>query len=175
MSSPTTSCISASFPPPGDAPGHLLRLFDGELPAEKTARKKQKPDLEAITQLPPFGRFANGALLALGSGSKKNRRRGALLALDAPGAIAARRGIVDVAPLFDELDRRFPRAEHRRRGRDRRRTAAAAARQRKHPQNLIVRYPLAPVLDALAAGDVIGAIAPSAIDRRSRTDRRRAA
>ena len=152
------------FPAAGRAPGHLLRLFDGELPAEKTARKKQKPDLEAITPLPPFGPFANGALLALGSGSKKNRRRGALLALDPSGAIAGAPRLLDVAPLFDELDRRFPALNIE--------GAVAIGDElkllqranRKHPQNLIVRYPLAPVLDALAAGDVIGAIAPSAID-----------
>src|SRR5258705_4038133 len=52
-----------------NAPGGLLRLFDGELPDEKAARKKHKPDLEAIVQLPPFGDFEKGALLALGSGS----------------------------------------------------------------------------------------------------------
>jgi hypothetical protein len=152
------------FPAAGPAPGRLLRLFEGELPADKAARKKQKPDLEAITQLPPFGPFANGALLALGSGSKKNRRRGALLALDPSGAITGAPKRIDVAPLFEELDRRFPALNIE--------GAVAIGSElrllqranRKYPQNLIVRYPLAPVLEALAAGDVIGAIAPSAID-----------
>src|SRR5262245_52390116 len=37
------------FDAAGHAPGHLLRLFEGELPMAKAARKRQKPDLEAIT------------------------------------------------------------------------------------------------------------------------------
>ena len=57
------------FDAAGDAPGRLLRLFDGELPTEKKARKKQKPDLEAITQLPAVRglpeRRAAGARLRL--------------------------------------------------------------------------------------------------------------
>ncbi len=108
MSSPTTSCISACSTLADNAPGRLLRLFDGELPAAKAARKKQKPDLEAITQLPPFGNYPHGALLALGSGSKQNRRRGALLRLDAAAPSTARRACSMSRALFEELDRRFP-------------------------------------------------------------------
>src|SRR5262245_23517025 len=96
------------FAAAGHAPGHLLRLFDGELPTAKAARKKQKPDLEAITPLPPFGDFANGALLALGSGSEKNRRRGALLPLDDHGGIAGMPKTIDVSPLFEALDHLCP-------------------------------------------------------------------
>ena len=92
-----------------NAPGRLLRLFDGELPAEKAPRKKQKPDLEAIAQLPPFASCPHGALLALGSGSKRNRRRGALLALDERGAVEGAPRAVDVSRWFEELDRHFPR------------------------------------------------------------------
>ena len=33
-------------------PGHLIRLFEGELPACKADRKKQKADFEALTLLP---------------------------------------------------------------------------------------------------------------------------
>jgi hypothetical protein len=152
------------FPATGRAPGHLLRLFDGELPAEKAARKKQKPDLEAITPLPPFGPYTNGALLALGSGSKKNRCRGALLALDASGAIAGVPRVIDAAPLREDLDRRFPalNIEGAVAIGDELRLLQRA--NRKHPQNLIIRYPLAPVLKMFAAGDVIGAMAPSAVD-----------
>jgi hypothetical protein len=152
------------FPAMGNAPGHLLRLFDGELPADKAARKKQKPDLEAITPLPPFGPFAHGALLALGSGSKKNRCRGALLALDASGTATGTPKIIDAAPLLDDLDRRFPalNIEGAVAIGDELRLLQRA--NRKHPQNLIVRYPLAAMLAMLAAGNVIGAIPPLAID-----------
>src|SRR5262245_4302365 len=93
------------FSAANNTPGRLLRLFDGELPAEKPARKKAKPDLEAITALPRFGDYAHGALLALGSGSTKNRCRGALLRLDDRGGIDGAPTAIDASRLFDELDR----------------------------------------------------------------------
>ena len=151
------------FDAEGNAPGRLLRLFDGVLPADKAARKKQKPDLEAITPLPPFGDFTNGALLVLGSGSKKRRRRGALLRLDERGAIEGAPRVIDVSPLFDELDRhiRALNIEGAVVLGDELRLLQRA--NKKHPQNAIVRYPLPAVLAALATGDAIGAIAPTAI------------
>src|SRR5688572_30525555 len=60
-------------------PGSLIRLFDGSLPDAKPDRKKAKPDLEALTLLPSYRDYPQGALLALGSGSRSNRRMGALL------------------------------------------------------------------------------------------------
>jgi hypothetical protein len=53
------------FPATGSEPGRLIRLFDGELPDSKVDRKRQKPDLEALTLLPPGGNHPHGALLAL--------------------------------------------------------------------------------------------------------------
>src|SRR5262249_33161710 len=38
-------------------PGHLIRLFEGELPDCKAARKKQKADFEALTLLPSYGNY----------------------------------------------------------------------------------------------------------------------
>ena len=153
------------FDATGDAPGRLLRLFDGELPADKAARKRQKPDLEAIVALPPFGDFESGALLALGSGSKRNRRRGVLLRLDESGAIAGAPRVVDVSRLFEELDRHCPalNIEGAVAIGDELRLLQRA--NKKHPQNAIVRYPLPAILAALASDEAIGAIAPAAIDR----------
>ncbi|CAN0422026.1 unnamed protein product, partial [Phaeothamnion confervicola] len=70
-----------------DAPGRLLRLLAGDLPDAPDKRKKRKSDFEALVMLPPFGPYSRGALLALGSGSgeKKPRSQGVLLALDAAG------------------------------------------------------------------------------------------
>ena len=51
-------------------PGTLLRLFPRALPSHPTKRKKAKPDLEALLQLPAFNHHPHGALLALGPGSK---------------------------------------------------------------------------------------------------------
>lgn len=76
------------FPVDGAAPGELLRMLPGELPAEPKRRKRAKPDFEALTRLPAFGRYAYGALLALGSGSTPQRHRGVLLPLTPTGAPA---------------------------------------------------------------------------------------
>jgi hypothetical protein len=43
----------------------LLRLFEGDLPRAKGQRKAAKPDLEALTAVPPLPAVQNGALLAL--------------------------------------------------------------------------------------------------------------
>jgi hypothetical protein len=153
------------FDASGDRPGRLLRLFDGELPVDKAARKRQKPDLEAITRLPAFGGHRHGALLSLGSGSERNRRRGALLRLDQSGAIESAPQVVDVSRLFEELDRHVPalNIEGALAIGDELRLLQRA--NKRHPQNAIIRYPLAPLLDALATGATIGAMAPTTIDR----------
>jgi len=89
-------------------PGHLLRLFEGELPACKVDRKKQKADFEALTPLPGYEGFPHGALLALGSGSRPNRRLGALLGLDAQGAVCGSPRVVDCSTIFASLAGEFP-------------------------------------------------------------------
>src|SRR6516162_724346 len=86
-------------------PGHLVRLFEGELPACNADRKKQKADFEAHTLLPSFGSYPDGALLALGSGSRPNRRLGALLGLDAQGAVRGSPQVVDCSPILASHDR----------------------------------------------------------------------
>lgn len=152
------------FPAADGAPGHLIRLFPGELPVAKAHRKRHKPDLEAIVELPAFGTDPHGALLALGSGSKKKRRHGAVIGLDAHGAIAGTPRIVDFARLFAGLDGRFPHLniEGAVAGHGELRLLQRATKSHSH--NAIVRYPLPALLDALASGVPVGAIAPSAID-----------
>lgn len=84
-------------------PGRVLRLFEGELPAEKNARKAAKPDLEALVRLPALPGHAEGALLALGSGSTDNRHHGVLLGLEE----GAQPRILDLAPLYRPLRQHF--------------------------------------------------------------------
>lgn len=69
------------FPARGSGPGHLIRLFDGDLPDATVDRKAMKPDLEALIHVPPSRGFSFGALFAIGSGSRPNRKRGILLDL----------------------------------------------------------------------------------------------
>lgn len=96
------------FPRSSIEPGNLLRLFEGQLSDAKPKRKRQKPDLECLMALPPFGRFPHGAMLALGSGSTPARRRGVMLALDSAGAISKPPQVIDLGNLLQPLDALFP-------------------------------------------------------------------
>lgn len=79
-------------------PRGSIRLFAGALPAEAKARKRRKPDLEALVRLP------DGSLLALGSGSSPARHRGARVFGDGDGP---RVEVIDLAPLHAALAGRF--------------------------------------------------------------------
>ncbi len=69
-------------------PGVIQRVFSDDLPLEKKARKKVKSDLEALT-------VVGDELLAIPSGSKQNRSRGAL--------IREQVRVVDFSYLFSRL------------------------------------------------------------------------
>jgi hypothetical protein len=89
------------------APGTLVRLLEGDLPRDKGKRKKAKPDLETLAQLPPLPGCPAGALLALGSGSKPQRETGVLVGLDVQGVPNGRMASLDLAPLrkrFSDLN-----------------------------------------------------------------------
>jgi hypothetical protein len=95
------------FPATGKAPGTLLRLFDGKLPRKPKKRKQLKPDLEVLLRLPPMPGYRHGALLALGSGSKSTRQRGALLRLGSRDRLHDDVLAIDASPLFERLQREF--------------------------------------------------------------------
>jgi hypothetical protein len=76
-------------------PRRRVPLLPGALPEEHDARKAAKPDLEALVALP------GGALLALGSGSRPTRTRGALVRGD-------RVVLVELAPLYARLAAELP-------------------------------------------------------------------
>jgi len=87
-----------------NGPGRLLQLFPGELPDDNAERKALKPDLETLALLPPMSGYPHGALLALGSGSKKNRRKGVLLALDVGGTLGAAPQLIALDALYRALE-----------------------------------------------------------------------
>jgi hypothetical protein len=93
----------AVFDAAARAPGRLLRLIDGDLPADPAGRKARKPDAEALAALPPFAGCPFGALLALGSGSRPQRQSGLLIPLDARGEPQLPPRRLDLAPLYQPL------------------------------------------------------------------------
>jgi len=95
----------ATFSVRGDAPGRLSRLFPGELPEELQARKAAKPDLEVLCVLGPLAGAPHGALLALPSGSSPVRMIGAVLPLNAEGALAGEPRTVDCSALYQQIGR----------------------------------------------------------------------
>ena len=97
----------AAFDATSGAPGRLHRALSGELPADPEERKKHKPDLEALTTLPPFAGHPHGALLGLGSGSTPERDRGFAWGLGADGALDGEPVELNLAPLYDLLRRDF--------------------------------------------------------------------
>ena len=87
----------------GDAAGDLYRCFAGDLPVNTEERKAEKPDIEVLTLISQPNNPSQQALLALGSGSKKNRHRCALVPLDNTGNISAPAEIIDLSPLYEFL------------------------------------------------------------------------
>lgn len=92
------------FPVRGRAPGQLVRLLKGKLPAGKKKRKGRKPDFEAQVLLPPFPDHPHGALLAIGSGSRPTRRKGVLLSLDAHGKVRSAPREIKLAALLSAME-----------------------------------------------------------------------
>jgi hypothetical protein len=144
-------------------PGHLIRLFDGALLDSKPERKRQKPDLEALTLLPACGEYQHGALLALGSGSKLNRRMGALLGLDAQGAVHGLPRVVDLSPILAPLDDEFAALNIEGAVVSGDELRLFQRGNRRHTENAVIRFKLSALLDVLFSGRA-GAMRPSAIN-----------
>ncbi len=143
------------FPATGDAAGELLALFPGELPATKQERKAQKPDLEVLTRLPPFPGYASGALLALPSGSRRNRRTGALLALDVHGAVIGTPRSIDLSAVFALLEPEFPALNIEGAVVVDQRLRLLHRGSKGHPESACIDVSLPDVLQALGSSDAV--------------------
>ena len=91
-----------------EEPGALRRVLSGELSPDHDERKKAKPDLEALTLLPPFAGRPFGSLLGLGSGSNRQRERGFVWGLAADGSLEGRPIELDLSPLYERLRESAP-------------------------------------------------------------------
>jgi hypothetical protein len=76
-----------------------IALRSGALPDDAAARKRAKPDYEALLTLP------DGSLLALGSGSSAARRQGAFIQFDARGPSVQ---AIDLSDLYARLAAELP-------------------------------------------------------------------
>ena len=146
-----------------EAAGSRVRLFPGELPGAHAARKAAKPDLEALVRLPAFANYADGALLAVPSGSTSHRCRGALLRLDAHGAIIAGPQSIDFSALYAMLRAHVPSLDiegavvvddalvllHR--------------GSRSHPLSALIELSLADALGGLAAHGAFDVLPPRCV------------
>jgi len=86
----------------GTGHGELLELFPGDLPLEHEERKAAKPDLEVLTLIPPAKKYPQGALLALGSGSKETRCQGVIIAFNEQDELADAE-LIDLEGLYQLL------------------------------------------------------------------------
>ena len=93
----------ARFPADDSLPGEFFEVLPGPtLPLEHRPRKKAKPDLEALTVIERTG---GASLLAVPSGSKANRVKGAVIPCFERGALGPAK-IVDFGALYEEIARR---------------------------------------------------------------------
>ena len=87
--------------------GTLVRLLPGKLPKAPKKRKARKADFEVLTRLPRFAGCPHGALLALGSGSRPNRRRGVLVPLDRAGVMDGSPRVINLSGLYLCLEKQL--------------------------------------------------------------------
>ncbi len=97
----------ACFDLTGDRPGTLRRVLSGETAAGAAQRSHDKPDLEALTVLPPGKGSPYGLLLGIGSGSGPKRDRGFAWDLDAGGGLQGDPREVDLSPAYEQLRERI--------------------------------------------------------------------
>lgn len=94
------------FPSLGRQPGYQLQILEGEVPDSDEERAKKKPDLESVAILPPSEHFEHGALISLGSGTKK-RDIGAVVVLGPDGLPTGEAKRIDMSDLYDALRERI--------------------------------------------------------------------
>jgi hypothetical protein len=84
-------------------PGRALKVLPGDLPADGELRAERKPDLEALTALPPVEGEPHGGLLGIGSGSNPSRDRGFFCSFAADGSLDEDPREIDMHPVYEAL------------------------------------------------------------------------
>ncbi len=134
--------------------GRLARILPGELPDDPALRKAAKPDLEALVRLPSFEACPHGALLALASGSRPNRRTGIVLALDAGNRLAGTLFPFDLGPFYLPLEAFFPALNIEGAVVLGSELVLLQRASRTHPRSALIYLPLDDVLRAATSTDI---------------------
>lgn len=145
-------------------PGQALTIIAGELPKDAKQRKAAKPDFESLTCLPICARYTYGALLALGSGSTEQRKRGMLWPFDAQQQLVEKPQLFNLQALYQPLEQIF--ADLNIEGvviqGDCLKLWQRANNQ--HRDNAVIEYSLADLYAVLDAEQEIGNLQPQRID-----------
>ena len=83
--------------------GEPHRILLGVLPESKDARKQLKPDFETLFLLPAPSASSPATLIAFGSGSRRNRHDGVVIALGINGEPLRQVRYFDLTPLYEPL------------------------------------------------------------------------
>lgn len=153
----------AQFSLQQDTPGQLIRLLAGELPQPHKLRKKLKPDLEILTLLPPDKLCPQGALLALGSGSRQRRCRGVLAPLDTNAQLAGPVRVLDASALFAEIATPFAQLNLEGAWCHGNELCLLQRGNKGNSPNAVIRLNLEMFLSAIGSSDVLPAIKPLSI------------
>jgi len=147
-----------------DQPGQTLTIIPGALPQEAKQRKAAKPDFESLTYLPASAMYPHGALLALGSGSTEQRKRGMLWPFDQQQQLVPVPQLFDLQPLYQPLESVF--ADLNIEGvviqGNRLKLWQRANNQQRN--NAVIEYPLADVYAVINAQQQILNLQPQRID-----------
>jgi hypothetical protein len=145
-------------------PGRLSRLVPGELPEDKSERKRQKPDFEAIVAIAGSDGRPSGRLLIFPSGSRPNRNKGAMLVLDRSGQPQGLPVELDMSPILTSLRDGFAEVNIEGAVILREELLLFQRGRRGADENAIVRYPLQEAMAALE-GRGVPRLEPNSIDR----------
>ena len=90
-----------------DKPGQTLTIIPGVLPEDVKQRKAAKPDFESLTCLPACSRYPYGALLAFGSGSTEQRKRGMLWSFNQQQQLTDEPQLFNLQAFYQPLEQVF--------------------------------------------------------------------
>lgn len=90
-----------------NSPGQSLKILPGDLPSDPRQRKAAKPDFESLSCLPASAEYPYGALLALGSGSTEQRKRGMLWPFNQQQELVGDAQVFSLQALYQPLEQLF--------------------------------------------------------------------